>query len=69
VTLSKWKPNPMAKGAPMGVKAAGAITALAATRRANDRRVKCAHCDLLILPANMARHVEINHEEDDDAAA
>lgn len=35
---------------------------LAALARENARRVKCDHCELMILPENMDRHVRICHE-------
>lgn len=32
-------------------------------RRENARRVRCARCDLTILPENMDRHVALVHDE------
>jgi len=40
--------------------------ALGRTARENARRVQCEHCDLLILPENMLRHLEVVHGGDDD---
>ena len=36
--------------------------AIARLKAENARRVKCAHCDLRILPENMDRHVWLCHE-------
>jgi hypothetical protein len=36
---------------------------LAALRKENVRRVKCEHCELMILPENMDRHIRISHSD------
>jgi len=36
---------------------------LAALAKENARRVKCDHCDLMILPEGMGRHVQICHDD------
>lgn len=34
-----------------------------AQRRENGRRVFCPHCDLTVLPENLARHLTVVHDE------
>lgn len=40
-------------------------TALERLTAENARRVRCAHCPLMILPEGMGEHVRICHGDDD----
>lgn len=54
----------MPNGLQFGGKAAQRLEALLeVSRQENARRTKCAHCDLMILPETMARHVYLCHED------
>lgn len=46
-----------------GLRAMTADPRLQALIRENERRVKCRHCDLMILPETMQRHLEVVHGE------
>lgn len=56
--------NPFPTGLSFGGAAADRIKGkLAEMAAENARRVRCAQCELMILPENMQRHVEIVHGE------
>lgn len=38
-------------------------TILDRMRRENAKRVKCPHCALMIMPATLAHHVRVCHDE------
>lgn len=46
-----------------GVKSRRIETILDRLRRENAKRVKCPHCVLMIMPATLAHHIEVCHEE------
>lgn len=61
------KGNPYPSGLNFGGPAARRMErALARVARENARRVACAHCELMILPENMQRHVAVVHGGDDE---
>lgn len=38
-------------------------TILERLRRENAKRVKCPHCVLMIMPATLAHHIEVCHDD------
>lgn len=62
--------NPYPTGLAFGGAAARRLQRrLAAKAQENARRVPCRHCELLILPETMPRHLAVVHDIEADAAA
>lgn len=56
------------EGMPRGFNAGSARTKRVETildrlRRENAKRVKCPHCPLMIMPATLAHHVRVCHDD------
>lgn len=62
--------KPLPNGLQIGSKAASRLEGLIGPLALeNARRIQCAHCDLMILPETMARHVRLCHDDDHEAVS